>query len=283
MDKFKNAVIAYISPAGSTRESALTLKKELESKGIEVSLFEVGRKNSFKPVKKALEKENTLFFIGSPVYVNRMLPHIPELIEFIENKKNIPVIPFVTWGCVTSGIALYDAGKKLTENNFIFSGALKIPAPHSMTWQSKEVIGDGHPDSEDKKIIKEFVEKLLSGLENGDIPKKQLKPEDVQHQPEETKLEMEKSSLAAAKNHMPEKMISEKLCTQCGICAELCPVEAIELDPYPVFKENCITCFKCVKECPEDAILCDASLMGDRIKKKQESFNEPEKTEFYLP
>jgi Pyruvate/2-oxoacid:ferredoxin oxidoreductase delta subunit len=53
------------------------------------------------------------------------------------------------------------------------------------------------------------------------------------------------------------KLISEQ-CTGCGICADLCPHEAIAMTvemacPEPVLSK-CVGCMICVGECPFDAI-----------------------------
>ncbi|MDY0361921.1 MAG: EFR1 family ferrodoxin [Desulforegulaceae bacterium] len=282
MSKFKKAVIAYISPGGATKEAAFALKDALASKKIEVSVFEVGRKNSYDNVKKALLEDGVIFFPGSPVYVSKMLPPIKELIVQAKTDKKIPCVPFVTWGCVTSGIALYDAGKTLNENGFEIAGAFKVPGPHSMMTPSEDALGAGHPDGNDKKIISEFVEKLLKLLESDDFSSKCLTPEDIQYQPEERKAEMEKGDVYKARAGMPQKMVSESLCTTCGVCAELCPVEAIELDPYPVFNDNCISCFNCYKQCPEEAILCDLLPVVERIKQRKKMFDEPEKASYFI-
>jgi len=50
------------------------------------------------------------------------------------------------------------------------------------------------------------------------------------------------------------KFLDEEKCTQCGLCAEICPTGAIRLQPYPVFGEQCMGCFGCVNLCPEEAI-----------------------------
>jgi len=44
-------------------------------------------------------------------------------------------------------------------------------------------------------------------------------------------------------------------CEQCGLCAKVCPAEAIRLDPYPVFdRAKCFSCFCCHEHCKHKAI-----------------------------
>jgi ferredoxin len=55
----------------------------------------------------------------------------------------------------------------------------------------------------------------------------------------------------------PEFRVNEAKCTQCGECAERCPVDAIILDPYPQWVKACNRCYLCDLYCPEQAIECD--------------------------
>lgn len=65
---------------------------------------------------------------------------------------------------------------------------------------------------------------------------------------------VEKACLRIKKNDLKLKM---NTCTQCGICIDICPVEAIKRDKNNIVridKEKCIGCFMCVGFCPEHAM-----------------------------
>jgi len=51
------------------------------------------------------------------------------------------------------------------------------------------------------------------------------------------------------------------LCDQCGQCAEVCPVDAIQADEDGVYRidaELCTSCMECREACPYDVIAADA-------------------------
>lgn len=50
--------------------------------------------------------------------------------------------------------------------------------------------------------------------------------------------------------------IDVEKCTGCGLCVDVCPVEAIDLDDDKarVDVEKCVDCGRCVDECPNKAI-----------------------------
>lgn len=56
------------------------------------------------------------------------------------------------------------------------------------------------------------------------------------------------------------------LCTQCGSCVEVCPVECIQEgdDQYFINPEECIDCAACTDECPEEAIFAEEDLPDDK-------------------
>lgn len=56
-----------------------------------------------------------------------------------------------------------------------------------------------------------------------------------------------------------EIVVDKERCTACGLCAEMCPEEVLELQddvPTLVDPENCIECGSCEVNCEENAIKC---------------------------
>ncbi|MFW6117732.1 MAG: ATP-binding protein [Thermoproteota archaeon] len=56
---------------------------------------------------------------------------------------------------------------------------------------------------------------------------------------------------------MVEIIVDDEICTGCGTCVDVCPVEVYELQngiSVPVNVEECIICRACETQCPEGAI-----------------------------
>ncbi len=58
---------------------------------------------------------------------------------------------------------------------------------------------------------------------------------------------------------MTIEKIDPELCTRCGLCSEICPMDVIRMDnttgsPIIRYPEDCSNCGKCEQNCPMEAI-----------------------------
>ena len=233
-----------------------------------------------KTIIERLKKESSCLFIGSPVYANRAIPPLLELIANLPDSTAISAVPFVTWGGASSGVALYDLGKALSEKNYQLLGAGKVLALHTMMWQYDNPLGHNHPDEKDDELIQELVQKTIDKMASGSPNAIALKT--LAYQPENVHLEMSKMTFEQAKTNMPKKAVDQDVCTQCGQCAEYCPVQAITMSPFPEFGDNCIFCYKCMRDCPEDAFTTSFGELDTKIREKSEKFKEQPLSEIFI-
>lgn len=54
--------------------------------------------------------------------------------------------------------------------------------------------------------------------------------------------------------HVRKARIDEALCTQCGMCLEVCEQEAIDGTGFQVIQHRCIGCGNCSEACPSEAV-----------------------------
>ena len=121
----KKVLIAYFSPAGSTRHVAGIIKKKFQALGTDAWMLDLGEcRDGAKEISQRIEesKGNSCLFIGSPVYVSHAVPRVMECIAGLTENTGAFAVPFVTWGGACSGISLFEMGKELLNKGITVLG-----------------------------------------------------------------------------------------------------------------------------------------------------------------
>ena len=278
-----NVFITYCSPAGSTRKVAEMIKDAFADQAVTVQTFDMGKDGSPDGFIKKLTDagDQALLFVGSPVYKDVAIPPVTGFLARLPQAQGTFAVPFVTWGQACSGIALWQLGQILVAKGYRLAAGAKILAVHSMMWTSDKPAGMGHPDKNAMDLLRKSVQDLIRAHRSGSLSV--LDPDALDYQPLELSIAM-KPKIKEPLMVMPRSVKTE-ICTQCGICAEACPVSAIVLNPYPEFQPHCFGCLSCVRECPEQAIepAVPLSQVEGMIRQRIISINETPGTQVFMP
>lgn len=258
-------VIVYFSPAGTTRLVAETIRQRLLDHHCRVEIVDLGVRHA-APSQFAFDRAGapTCLWIGSPVYCDHPVPVVSVWIDTLVQGTAGYAVPFVTWGGVTSGLALAEMAASLAAKRYVPVAAAKVLAVHSSMWRVPEPLAQGHPDHADLDQVRTLVDVVVDRLAQADVAP--LEMSRLDYLTPVMRAEAQVKSLAAAKSAMPPLSADQQRCTSCGLCAEICPTRAITLDPQPVIGASCVLCLQCVRSCPEEAFLWNEEAVAARIR-----------------
>jgi ferredoxin/NAD(P)H-dependent FMN reductase len=260
------AAIIEFSPSGNTNEVGEFLKVNLEHNNISVQLVNIAGNeqyfltNNKQSFLQRTIKEHDILFIGSPVYAHHLQYHVKDLI------KNLPqpingwgkvAVPFVTYGGISSGISLDEAGKLLRKSGRKVLSGMKVSSSHRMTRAfMKEEYNKNQPKNKLTLTIDELVRQVKSDdLDSLKDNSKHLKYQSIKVYLKSNILFKEK---IWHKKVYPKVVIDNNQCIKCGKCIKVCPVCHLQQDKDKFIIKNinseCIHCFNCILECPQKAI-----------------------------
>ena len=258
------------------------MRKKIESLEIPVTMLDLTKAPDIDSLfSQYINKDARIcLYIGSPVYASHPVPPVLDVIERLPIVSDAYAVPFVTWGAVTSGLALYEMGVALADRGYSVIGAAKVTAQHSMMWAEDIPLGYQRPNDEDEIALEDLVSQVNKKLKT-ELPK-EVPLSDLDYQEDALRQQMLQRSFEAAKSHFPPKKIHQERCTMCGICSDNCPVNAIEVMDTPIISNLCIYCYNCVRLCPEMAITADLNPIHDFIRQRATIIKESTTTQTYL-
>ncbi len=231
-------MIFYFSATGNSKHVAEQIAKSLNDRAIPIDVCCKSEKFNF------IAQPNEIIGFVCPVY-NLGLPVV--IIDFIKNLNlnisNNFVFTAVTFGGF-SGCASKMIKNLLAEKGICVNAAYSVRMPD--TWTPVYDVSD--KDKTDKinrkadKSIAAVIRKIKNN-KNGNYDFRRLPFCEALYKDYENMRRTETLSV-------------NESCVGCGKCADLCPVDAIEIqEGRPVWvKEKCAMCLGCLHRCPEFAI-----------------------------
>lgn len=241
----KRICAAYWSATGNTDKTVNTIAETLAEKlGVPLE-----RRNFTRPSDRAEDLSFTgrdLVVFGMPTYAgklpNKMLPYVQQQIH----GNGALAVGVVTFGNRSYDNSLAELCAALEADGFHTVAGGAFACRHAFT----DALADGRPDWDDKRQMGEFAARIADKVKDlTDIPAPVAVPGD-----------------AAAPYYVPKgtdgqpvKFLKAKpqtdlgKCTDCGACARLCPMGAINPSNVAEVPGTCIKCQRCVRKCTKHA------------------------------
>lgn len=219
----------FFSPTGTSKKGAEAIAQILQNdaESIDMTLNKEYKKRSFS--------ENDVIVFGAPVYSGRMFKGVKDRLAAIEG-NNTPCIVTVTYGNRDYDDALLELSDMVKAKGFIPIAGAALIGEH--TYGKIQV---GRPDGEDIKEDRVFAQKIMAKLSAGDRSEVVF-PGNIEY----------KNSEGSAGGKF--RPLTNDNCTNCGLCAEQCPENAIDKGDYnQIDDDKCIACFRCIRICPVQA------------------------------
>ena len=224
----------YFSPTGGTKKVADILVGNLGGEVCEVDVC--------RDIENMTMQAEDVCLVSVPSFAGRVPQVAIERLKKISGNEAKAILNCV-YGNREWDDTLTELQDTLVSCGFVCVAAVAAVAEHSIFRQ----FAAGRPDKEDAKELAEFARKITEKLESGMF-----------------------GELLLAGSHgtykelpnIPFKPQANEKCTSCGICAEGCPVGAIDkTDPRKTDKDRCISCMRCRNICPKHARDLDPAFM----------------------
>ena len=247
------------SPAGGTKQVADTITKEL---GMPVNGIDLtDSKSSYASVNI---KKDDIAVIAVPSYGGRVPSLAAQRISKIHGNQAQCIII-----CVYGNRAYEDTLIELKDiaekSGFMVIAAIAAIAEHSIMHQ----YATGRPDSKDKQELQDFAKKILEKINN--IVEEISAPQIPGNYP------YKKASGAGL---VPK---ADNKCTNCGLCAENCPAQAISKENFKITDgKKCISCMRCVVKCPQSARKVNGAMVSVAALAMKKACSTRKENELYI-
>ena len=227
-----NTVEIIFSPTGGTEKVAQILGVHGNENAVKIDLSDA--KTDF--TKCVIDKEDQVL-IAIPSFGGRAPAVAIERLKKIAGNgaKCTLVCVYGNRAYEDTLVEMEDAAK---ESGFRVVAAVAAVAEHSIMPQ----YAAGRPDASDQKQLEQFAEQIAGKAEAvvsipGNRPYKK----------------------AGGAGLVPKV---RKGCVKCGLCAESCPVQAIDPSSFTADAKKCISCMRCVKQCPEKSRVVNGAIVS---------------------
>jgi len=254
-----NTLQIVFSPTGGTKQVADTIAKAWEMPVNEIDLTNAEANYAAFSLKK-----DDIAMIAVPSYGGRVPSLATQRISKIRGNHAKCVVVCV-YGNRAYEDTLIELNDIAVKSGFKVIAAVAAIAEHSIMHQ----YAAGRPDAADKHNLQFFAKKIMEKI-NSDAA--------------------ETSALQIPGNYPYKKAGGVGLvpkannkCTNCKLCAENCPAQAISKENLKVTdSKKCISCMRCVVKCPESARKVNGAMVSAAALAMKKACSTRKENELYI-
>lgn len=257
MSKYSRIVVAWFSGTGNSLTVARWIARTANEAGLEVEWLSMERgeipRSESNPGRALLCFCFPTHGFCAPWLVLRYLwrfPRMPNADVFFANTRAGVRLPCLFVPGV-SGIALWWPVVLFALRGFGIAGSLPVDLPHSWIsffppnprWGVQRLV------ARSERIVERAASRLLQGRRSHRWSVWLTLPLDL------ALLPITLLYLLVGRFGLAKTLFTSLDCTDCGLCIESCPVQAIaRVDGRPYWKLTCESCMRCMNLCPRRSI-----------------------------
>ena len=263
----QRVTLAFFSPTGTTRAIAGGIADGLAAQHVEMVNVTSPEARS----RRLVTTENELLLIAAPVYMGRIPALLSEWLHSIQ-ASGAPAVCVVVYGNRAFENALLELKDVAMSRGCVPVAGAAFIGEHSFSSPELPTAHD-RPDAEDMARARKFGQRVREKLQS------------VSSVAELAELQVPGERPYGGVTELWDVDFIEvsEACIQCGLCAEVCPVGAVDAaDSARIDVEKCITCCACIKRCPNNARSIKPSPVYDAARRLNSLYRERKVPELFL-
>lgn len=272
--EIKRVVAMYFSATDTTKNICEYIAKTISEKTS--STYDIINYTSKKARNDKFNfDETTLVIFASPTYAGR-IPNI--LLPFLENNiegKDALTVPIVLFGNRNYDDSLIELRNILESNNFHTIAGGAFVGEHSFS----NTLAKNRPDEKDFELADKLCDLIIQRLNQDKITS--VSPVNVKG---ENPIRPYFKPRDRNGEFIDIRKVRPKInnnCNDCKVCAEVCPMEAIDKNDIHKYNNICIKCGACIKKCPANARYYDDEGYLYHKKELEEAYSRRAKSEIF--